>query len=155
MHHRHLQFCFGHHRHHRLHRHATPLFGVGPIVIELLERETIHMATSIHIDNQLPLSVAFIDSAGNPIMPAPTPDTLPVWVITDTTVATVTASTDGLTAIVNPLLVGGSTTITLTVVIGGTTFNATLDIVIVAGAVASVQIVAGKPTPIVPTAKAA
>lgn len=101
------------------------------------------MATTITVGQTLPLTIAFLDQAGQPM--TATPDQPPGWA-TNSTTDLLSVAADGLSATlkgVNP----GDDVITLTVIVAGVTFSASLDVTVVAApqVLTSVEIVPGTP----------
>jgi len=99
---------------------------------------------------QVDLSVAFTDAAGNP---APV-DGAPVWSSSDETVLTVTASADGMTATAVTTGKLGQAQISVTgdadLGAGTTSVAGTLDVTVQASAAVAANIGAGTPTDKVP-----
>jgi hypothetical protein len=107
------------------------------------------MATLQLEDNQeCPLSIQADDAAGNPT-------TLPAgsvaWASSNTAVATVTPSADGSTAVVAAAGQLGTAQVSVQASVASGPISGTLDVTVVAGAAATIQIVTGTPTTI-PTA---
>jgi hypothetical protein len=130
----------------RHHHPIRPQLTVGGVAVELIPKENIHMATTINVGQTLPLSVKYLDASGNDITADVTPDAPPAW--TDTTPVTDTLTGFGSTATALGLA-AGTDVITMDVTVGGVAFSATLDLTVAAlvPVVASVEIVAGTPTP--------
>ena len=98
--------------------------------------------SQLHIDQIVTLSLLVTDVAGN-IVNTPF-DSAPVWApSSDPTAAVGVPSADGLTDVVTPAgnAVGKVATFSVSAIIGGTTFTASVDESIVAGAAAAVKIV--------------
>lgn len=85
-----------------------------------------------HVDN---MSIIFKDTNGNPMQVTPTPDAPPLWsgAPAPAGAATLAASANGLTA-VETAVAAGTDTVSLSVVVGGRTFTATLPVSITAAA---------------------
>jgi len=81
-----------------------------------------------HTDN---MSIVYLDQHGNPMLVTPVPDSPPTWTQTDSTVATLTVAADGLTAS-EQAVAAGSDVVSLTVVVGGVTFSASLPVTVTA-----------------------
>ena len=77
-----------------------------------------------HTDN---MSIVYLDQHGNPMLVTPIPDSPPTWVQANSSVATLTVAADGLTASEKAIAVG-SDTVSLTVVVGGANFSASVPI---------------------------
>jgi hypothetical protein len=75
------------------------------------------------------LAIKYLDARGNPMKTTPTPDAPPTW--TDTTPATDTlvAAPDGSTAKATTIA-PGTDTINMSVVVGGNTYTAALNLVV-------------------------
>ena len=126
-----------HHKHHHFHPHVWLRVGQTAILLNSLERT--YVMSQLHIDQIVTLSLVAVDAKGNPV--TLTPDSPPVWTNTDETAASSAVSADGLTDVLTPVTVGKTTTVNVSVAIGGVTFTATIDEAVVAGAVAGVKIV--------------
>ena len=81
----------------------------------------------VTVGHTLNCSISFLDQNGNPMLTTPTPDSPPVWAGANPAVETVKPSADGLTAEVDTVAVG-TDTVSLTVVVGGQTFTASLAV---------------------------
>ena len=108
------------------------------------------MASSINVGQTLPMTIQYLDAAGN-VLTGITPDAAPAW--SDTTPAsdTLTAAADGNSATALGLA-AGSDTISVALSVKGTPFSAELALTVVQPAppppvVASIAIVPGAPTP--------
>lgn len=121
---------------------------IGSFAVELIKGDRIIMATTIKVGQTLPMSIEFLDSNGNVVSPPPATDTAPQWSQNDSSVGTLSQSSDGMSA-QEIGLAAGNDVISLDLVIGGKTFDATLDLTVeaVASQVASIRIVPGTPTP--------
>lgn len=102
------------------------------------------MSTTLFVGQGLPLSIAFLDQAAK-LMPG-TPDQTPTWATSAPGPDVLTVAGDGLAATFKAVDLGDDI-LTLTVVAGGKTFSASLDITVVAApqVLTSVEIVAGTP----------
>lgn len=89
------------------------------------------MSTQVSIGHTIAMSIAFLDQHGNPMITDPKTDAAPAWTNIAPTVETVVAALDGMSAVATPVAVG-SDTITLNLVVGGTKFQATLDVNVIA-----------------------
>jgi hypothetical protein len=87
------------------------------------------MNVALTVGHTLNMAVSFLDQNGNPMLVAPTPDTAPSW--TDTTPATeiLVVAGSGLTAVGTPVA-PGTDVVNLTVVVGGVSFAALLDVTV-------------------------
>lgn len=108
------------------------------------------MAASLQVGQTAPLSIAFLDQSGNPMATTPTPDSPPSWTNTSPTIETLTVADGGLTATLTALAAGDDE-VSLTVVVGGQTFTASVAVTVTAEAppaqvLTSVGIVVGTPT---------
>lgn len=107
------------------------------------------MSATDVVGQSLPLSIAFLDQNGQPMVNAPAPDSPPVWSNTTPGVETVVAAPNGLTAVATALSAGGDT-INLSLAVGGVAFTASLDVTVTAPAppaqvLTSIAIVPGTP----------
>lgn len=103
------------------------------------------MATLALTDIQhAPLAISAVDAAGNP---ATLPAGAVTWASADPTIATVTASTDGLTADVAAVGPLGNVQVTVSVLVDAALppLTGTLDVTVTASAAATIQITAGVP----------
>jgi len=95
---------------------------------------------------QVALTVAFADKAGNP---APV-DGAPVWTSSDETVVTVTAAADGLSAVATAVGKLGTAQVSVAadadLGAGNTTITGVIDITVLAGAAVAAVVSAGAPT---------
>jgi hypothetical protein len=94
----------------------------------------------IHEDTLDTITIAAVDSQGNPVSPVVF-DAPPAWTNTDDAVAKLTVAPNALSAVLDPQTVDGVTTVSVSVVIGGTTFAARADYTVISGAVASISLV--------------
>ena len=87
----------------------------------------VHLMENVTLGHVIALAISYLDQNGQPMVTAPTPDSPPTW--TDTTPATETlvVAADGSTAQATPIAVG-TDTINLSVVVGGATFAAALNV---------------------------
>jgi len=103
------------------------------------------MSFILTIDQQVNCTVAFLDSSGNPAAV----DGIPVWSSSDDTIATVTASADGMSADVVSAGIGqAQISVTADADLGSGTQQliGLLDLQVVGGMAVMVQITAGTPT---------
>jgi hypothetical protein len=114
---------------------------IAQLAILLVENKELFIMSQLHVDQTVSLSLQASDAAGN--MVKFTPDAPPTWVNSNPAAATDAVAADGLTDVLTPVAgaTGQTTTVTVSVVIGGVTFTATIDEAIVAGAIAGVKIV--------------
>lgn len=89
------------------------------------------MATTLAVGHKLELAIMFLDQNGNPMLVPPVPDATPTWTNTTPATEVLTPAASGLTAEGIPTA-PGSDTVTLSIVVGGVTFNATLDVTVTA-----------------------
>ena len=102
---------------------------IDGLSILLIPNKEIKLMTTVTVGHTASLSISFLDANGNPMLTAPTPDAVPVWSAGDATIDTLTASADGLTA-QDVAIAAGSDTVSMSVVVGGATFAATLALVV-------------------------
>lgn len=72
-------------------------------------------------------TIVVLDQNGNPMLVQPAPDAVPVWTNTTPATETLLTSPDGLTTVANGVAVG-TDSIGVSVVIGGATFTASLEV---------------------------
>ena len=134
----------------RHHHHIRVLLTLGNFTVELLPKETIHMATTINAGQTLPMTIEYTDSNGNKTSTWPT-DAAPAWSDTTPATDTLVAAADGNSATALGSAAGGDDTINLALSAGGVPFSATLALtvvpVVVAPTLASIAIIPGTPTP--------
>ena len=85
------------------------------------------MSVNVSIGHTVNMSISYLDQNGNPMLTPPTPDSPPTWADTNSAAATLTVSGDGMTAADAAVAVGVDT-VNLTVVVGGQSFSASLDV---------------------------
>jgi hypothetical protein len=95
---------------------------------------TIHMADTVTVGHQIAFSIEYVDTAGNPMLTAVTPDSPPTWTDAPSAagVDTFTASADGTTAVL-VATAAGSDTVGLSVTVAGVTYTAS-DLVTISAA---------------------
>lgn len=108
--------------------------------IEITTSGDFKMAFQLKDTQEVVLSAAVVDAKGNPAALV----NAPVWSVADSTVVSVVASADGLSAVVT----AGTTFATTTVTFEVDGITATFDITLVGGAAATATITAGTPTDI-------
>jgi hypothetical protein len=110
--------------------------------VELEPFERTHMSTSVNVGHNVSMKIAFLDKNGNPMLTPVTPDSPPVWSNANPAAGTLVVAPDGLSAVESAIAVG-SDVVSLSVVAGGQTFSATLNIDVSAApqVLGSVQIV--------------
>ena len=86
--------------------------------------------TNATIDNTVTVSAAFADKNGNPVAPA----SAPIWTVDNVSVANVSPSADGLSAVVTPIGPLGTAIVTVT----SGSITASTSLVFSAGAPATV-----------------
>ena len=115
-----------HHRHHHHHR-IMVVFTINETSILLTPNQGTVLMENLNLGQNLSLAIAFLDAAGNPMVTAPTPDAAPSWTQTTPATESLTPDSGGMTAQTKSLAVG-SDSITVSVVVGGATFTATLAV---------------------------
>ncbi len=109
------------------------------------------MASTQNVGQTTSFSIAYMDQNGQPMVPTPAPDAPPAWSQSTPATETLTAAADGNTASALGLA-AGSDTVQVTVLVGGVSFSATIDMTVNAVAppaqvLTSIAIVAAPPTP--------
>lgn len=107
--------------------------------VRLIPHRKVTFMSNLHIDQLRTLSLQFKDSQGHLV--SVTPDSAPQWSFTDPSAIQSTVSADGMTVSEVPMIVGGQSDATVSVVIGSVTFSATDQQPVISGAVASVEII--------------
>ena len=100
------------------------------------------MAVTVNVGHVINMTVAYLDTNGNPMLVPPTPDTPPTWTNTTTSTETLTVGGGGLTATATPIA-PGSDVINLSLSVGNVAFAATLAVQVDAApqTLGSIQIV--------------
>lgn len=119
-----IRFHRHRHRHHHHHR-VSVLLSVGTVSILLHPNVEEFLMTDITLGHGLDLSISYLDQDGNPMLVTPTPDSAPAWTQTTPATETLVVGADGNTAHAQSVAVG-SDSIGVTVVVGGTTFTASI-----------------------------
>jgi hypothetical protein len=122
------------HRHHSRHRrHHHVVFVVNGYAVELIPHTRIHIMLQVSVGHSVNCSIEYLDQNGNPMLTPVTPDSPPVWADTPATppVDTFTVATDGSSAVLAATAVGADT-VSLTVIVGGKTYAASLAVSITA-----------------------
>lgn len=87
------------------------------------------MAVTLSIGHTVALSLVFVDQHGNPMLMPVVPDSPPTWSDTTPATETLAVAADSMSAIGTPL-VAGNDTVNVSVVVGGQTFAASLDVTV-------------------------
>jgi hypothetical protein len=112
-------------RRHKVH----PVLFVGRTGVMLVPNQEIVMATTVTVGHKLELSIVYLDQNGNPMLTTPVPDAVPVWSNTNSATEMLVAAADGNTAEATTVAVG-SDVISLSLVVGGKSFSATLAVTV-------------------------
>lgn len=108
--------------------------------VQLKPNEVIKVAQTLHVDQIDTVTIQAFDAKGNAI--AFTPDSPPVWTDSAPAVVAQAPSADGLSDVLTPAnAVGQSSTIGVTVIVGGQSFGASDTVTVVAGAIAQIKLV--------------
>jgi hypothetical protein len=88
---------------------------------------------SVNVGHQVNCGIAYLDQNGNPMLTTPTPDAAPTWsnAPAPAGAATLTAAPGGLTA-VDVAAAVGSDVVTVTLLVGGVSFTASVPVTIAA-----------------------
>lgn len=113
------------HKHHgHKHRHHKTVY------YELFADEELKFMTDVSVGHTIIDTIVFLDQHGNPMLVAPTPDSAPVWTnLAAPAIDTMSVSADGSTDTITAVAAGVDT-VTVTVIVGGTTFSATQQITV-------------------------
>jgi hypothetical protein len=127
-----MWWWFHKHHKHRHRHHIRVLFSVAvsdePLFAIILEPgKRVHTMTKVTVGHKIALSISYLDANGNPLLTTPTPDSPPTWANTTPATETLVASADGLSANTTALA-PGTDAVSLTVVVGGATFSASLSV---------------------------
>lgn len=107
----------------------------------------------LKVNDQLPISVQAADEFGNPT--SANFDSPPVWSSSDSSVAAVSASADGLSAVVtSPNGKLADATIQVVGTVAGKSVQGSLQLSMVAGDTAEIVLAPGAPSAVVPAAAA-
>jgi len=94
--------------------------------VDKLIRTEIKM--KVTVGHNIAMSITYLDQNGNPMLTMPTPDSAPVWSKTAAdTIDTLSVAASGATAELDTVAPGADT-VSLSVVVAGQTFGATLDV---------------------------
>lgn len=124
-----------HHRRHR-HKHSHHKHRLLLVVIVEGKERTFaliepgkeaNLMTTVSVGHKVALAVGFLDTNGNPMVMAPTPDSPPAWINSNPAAETLVAAADGLSA-VTTTVAPGNDVVSLTVVVGAASFSATLAV---------------------------
>lgn len=142
------------HHHHRHHRHKPSRHHLRVLLVVIVEGKEsffavlnpgrkVNLMTTLTVGHKLALAIAFLDANGNPMLTTPTPDSPPAWSNTTPATETLVAAADGLSAVATSVA-PGTDSISLSVVVGGATFSASLGVEVDAApqVLTSVQITA-------------
>lgn len=88
---------------------------------------------TITVGQTATLSIVYLDQHGAPMLVPPVPDSPPTWTQTTPATATLTPSGDGTSA-TEVALAAGSDTVSLSVLVSGKTFSASLPVTVSAEA---------------------
>jgi hypothetical protein len=114
-----------------MHRHRfRAALVVDGLAIILTPNQELNMATVVNVGHKVNLSVLFFDQNGNPMLTAPTPDSV-AWANSNAAAETLVSS--GTTAVATAIA-PGTDQISLEVVVAGATFSATLAVEVDAAA---------------------
>ena len=118
--------------HRRRHHHPRVVLFIDGYGHELHPYRRTCIMLNVNAGHAVSMAIGYLDQNGNPMLTAPTPDSPPSWLNAPSApgIDTLTVSPDGSTAI---LATGAgdansSDTVSLTVVVGGKSFAATLPI---------------------------
>jgi hypothetical protein len=101
--------------------------------VKIFELQPGHIAMAtpitVAIGHKVNCTLAFLDQNGNPMLTPVTPDSPPAWSDSTPATGTLTAAPDGLSAS-EAAIAAGSDTISVTVIVGGVSFAATLGVTV-------------------------
>jgi hypothetical protein len=100
-------------------------------------KEKVMAKVAVSVGHTVTNVIQYFDQNGNPMVTTPTPDSPPAWTDTGSAMSppidTLSVSTDGNTATVTPSA-AGTDNLSVVVVVGGASFNASVEIDISAAA---------------------
>jgi hypothetical protein len=85
------------------------------------------MDVTVAIGHVIDMTVEFLDQNGNPMLVTPTADAPPAWTNVNPNVETLVVAANGLSAETTPVTAGVDT-VSVTAVVGGKTFSASLSV---------------------------
>jgi len=85
------------------------------------------MDTQVSLGHVINMVIDFLDQNGNPMLTPQVVDSPPIWSNTTPATETLVASADGLQAVATPVA-DGVDTISVTAMVGGKQFGATLNV---------------------------
>ena len=113
----------------RRHRCERVFLLIDGYVHELHPHQRTHIMTSVTAGHKVTYALVYLDTNGNPMLTAPTPDGTPIWSLAavGTTGDTLVAAGDGNSAVLQTAAgdAAGTDTVNLTVTVGGKAFTAT------------------------------
>lgn len=89
------------------------------------------MAITLAVGHKLEMALIFLDQNGNPMLKTPSPDSVPIWGNTTSSTEMLAPAASGLTCEGTPLATG-TDTVSTTIMVGGVTFTASLDVTVTA-----------------------
>ena len=107
-------------------------------------RIEVPVADTMTVNQTIPINVQPIDAKGNPSTFVS--GTVPAWSPVDPTVGTLTVAADGMSATLNPIVIG-SVTITVTVSFSGGAVSHSVTVTVTAGVAVDFNLVLGTPSP--------
>ena len=110
-------------------RHFAVVLFVDHVGVILEPGERTKLMTTVSVGHTISCSIGYLDTTGNPMLVAPTPDSPPAWTNTTPASETLVPSSDGSTAVATAAAVG-TDTINLSVSVGGRTFTASLAVTV-------------------------
>ncbi len=108
-----------------------PWVTINGVSVQLIPNGVIKMSTDVFIGHTVTFTVGQVDSKGNPMITPVTLDAAPTWTesSTDGSIETFSVAGDGLSA-TGTAVGAGTDTVTATVLVGGVSFSASVDVVV-------------------------
>lgn len=108
-----------------------PWLTINDVSVQLIANQEIKMSTDVFIGHTVNFGISQVDTTGLPMVTPVAFDAAPTWAesSTDGSIETLTVAGDGLTA-VGSAVGAGTDTVTATVIVGGVSFSASVDVVV-------------------------
>jgi hypothetical protein len=111
-------------------RHIVrPVLFVNGIGFVMKPGQEIQIMVTATVGHKIECTIQYLDQNGNPMLTAPTPDAPPVWSNTTPAVETLSPAADGSTCEADTLTAGADM-ISLSLLVGGKAFTATLAVTV-------------------------
>jgi hypothetical protein len=126
---------FGHHRRHHHHHHPHQILtyivltisSVDDVGIVLTRNQELIAMTDVTLGHTITFGISYLDQVGNPMIVTPVPSAPATWTNTTPSTETLVVDPTGNSAVATTLAVG-TDVVNLSVMVGGTTFMATIGV---------------------------